>query len=104
MAETRQVISTRDGELRIAVRVKPKSSRSKILGLRDGALEIAVNAPPVEGAANEEVVAIVAKTLGVPKSAVQIVTGATGRSKLLGVTGVDLETAMNKLLPGGETA
>ena len=95
-------ITERDGAVRISVRVKPRASRTKILGEREGALEIAVSAPPVEGAANEAVRDILAKTLAVPKSAIVIVTGASGWNKVIEASGVDRQTATRKLF--GESA
>ncbi len=90
-------ITERDGAVRFAVRVKPRSSRSKILGVRASLLEIAVTAPPVEGAANDEVCTLLGRALEVPRSAVTIVTGASGRSKLVEVSGIVAATAAKRL-------
>ena len=67
----------------VRVRVKPRASKSRVLGEREGELEVAVSAPPVDGAANEELVRILAAHFDVPKSAIAIVRGATGRSKIV---------------------
>jgi uncharacterized protein (TIGR00251 family) len=74
--------------VRFAVRVRPRSSRAGVDGMHGQALRVRVNAPPVEGAANEAVVEVLAKALGVAKRAVTIVTGATSRSKVVEVRGV----------------
>ncbi|MBN2194050.1 MAG: DUF167 domain-containing protein [Polyangiaceae bacterium] len=70
------------------MRVKPRASTSRVIGLRADALEIAVAAPPVDGAANSELIATLAKWLGVPRSALSLVGGATGRRKLVDIRGV----------------
>lgn len=69
--------------------VQPRSSRSGVDGLHGDALRVRVNAPPVDGAANEAVVEVLAKALGVPRRAVTIVAGHGSRSKVVEVTGVD---------------
>jgi uncharacterized protein (TIGR00251 family) len=70
------------------VRVAPRSSRDAILGEHDGALKVALTAPPVDREANTALVAFLAKALGVPKRAVTILRGETGRHKTLRVNGV----------------
>lgn len=90
------------GNGRLAVRVKPRASRTRVVGLREGALEIAVAAPPVDGLANQELCAFVARAVGVAKSKVHLVSGATGRNKLLTVEGVDAVELERVLLGGAE--
>jgi len=82
------ISSAADG-VRLRVRVKPRASRSRVVGVREGNLEVAVAAPPVDGEANAELVAFLARTLGVAKSAVELVSGETTRVKTLAVRGVD---------------
>jgi uncharacterized protein (TIGR00251 family) len=72
----------------IDVRVVPRSGRSGVAGTRDGALLVRVTAPPVEGAANDELIAVIGEALGVPKRAVTIVAGEHGRRKRVKVAGV----------------
>ena len=76
-------LTSRGEALRVAVRVNPRSSRSRLVGVRDGALVVAVAAPPVEGAANTELIKVLARALGLRRSALTIATGATGRNKLV---------------------
>jgi uncharacterized protein (TIGR00251 family) len=88
--------STDDGVL-IDVRVIPRAGRSGVAGTRDGALLVRLNAAPVEGAANAELVEVIAKALGVPKGAVTIVSGERSRQKRLRVVGVSIRDASMKL-------
>ena len=76
------------GAVRFAARVQPRAARTELVGVYGDALKIRVTAPPVEGAANAELVAFLAKQLGVPKSAVQVRRGARGRDKLVEVEGI----------------
>jgi len=74
--------------LSLTVHVRPRSSRGGILGQRaDGTLAVALRAAPVGGAANAELVQLLARFLAVPKSAVTIVRGLTTRVKQVQVEG-----------------
>ena len=73
--------------LRVRVHVQPRASRSEIVGLHGEALKVRLQAPPVDGAANESLVALLADRLGVPKRAVRVVGGATSRSKTVEIQG-----------------
>ncbi|WP_430910972.1 DUF167 family protein [Methylobacterium sp. sgz302541] len=78
--------------LRLAVRLTPRGGRDGIGGVvldADGRslLQVRVSAPPVEGAANAALIALLAKALGVPKSALALVSGETARVKILRVSG-----------------
>jgi uncharacterized protein (TIGR00251 family) len=79
------------------VRVIPRSSRTEIVGEHDGVLKVKLASPPVDGAANAELVQLIAKKLGVPKSAVTIVSGETSKTKRLRVDGVRAEQLRNVL-------
>jgi uncharacterized protein (TIGR00251 family) len=74
--------------VRFQVRLQPRASRNEIAGVLDGVLRIRVHAPPVDGAANEALVALLADRLSVPRRGVRIVTGATSRTKTIEVDGV----------------
>jgi hypothetical protein len=80
------------GPVRIAVHAKPNARKSAILAREiEGNLvvwKIAIAAPPVDGAANEELRRFLAKALGLPKSAVEVARGETGKHKSLAVTGI----------------
>ena len=89
-----------DGVL-IMVRVIPRSGRSGIAGTRDGAVLVRLNAPPVDGAANAELIELIADAIGVPKRAVSIASGAKSRSKTIQVSGVCEDHVRSNLLRAG---
>ncbi|HEX8396493.1 MAG TPA: DUF167 domain-containing protein [Pyrinomonadaceae bacterium] len=83
--------SEQNGAIVFTARVVPRASKSEIVGARDGALKIRLAAPPVEGAANEELIKTLAKYFDVSKSAVEIVSGETAKTKQIRVTGANAE-------------
>jgi hypothetical protein len=88
----------------VAIRAAPKAGRSAIVGVQpDGAVKVAVNAPPVDGAANDELVRFLArKVLGVAPSRLEVVRGATGRDKVVaidGLTRAEVEEKLRAALP-----
>ena len=70
------------------VRVIPRSSRSEIVGEHEGALKVKLSSPPVDGAANGELIKLIAKKLGVSRSAVTILSGEAAKTKRLRVIGI----------------
>mgnify|MGYP003338311304 CR=1 FL=1 len=82
-----------DGSVTLTLRVQPRASRTAIAGMHGDALKVQVSAPPVDAAANEAVVALVAELLGVPRSAVGIIRGATSRTKVVRAHGVTVSAA-----------
>jgi uncharacterized protein (TIGR00251 family) len=85
--------------VRVAVHVQPNAKKTEVLGLHDGALKIRLAAPPVDGKANEALVKFLAERLDVPKSAVTLTHGQSGRKKLFEVRGRTEEQAVAALLP-----
>ena len=73
--------SEQDGVLSFKVQVVPRSSRSEIVGEHNGALRVRIAAPPVDGAANEELIRTLARALGVRRSAISITSGQSSRTK-----------------------
>ncbi len=71
----------------ISVRVKPNSKNPRIETAADGSLTAYLKAPPVEGRANDELIARLAGKFGVPKSHVRLRSGQTARSKLVEIGG-----------------
>jgi uncharacterized protein YggU (UPF0235/DUF167 family) len=87
----------RDGErLSFTIRVTPRASANAVSGERDGVLLVRVTAAPVEGKANDAVVALLAKTLGTPRGAITVVRGAGARTKRISVPR-DAEAALQRL-------
>ena len=84
------------GQVLFKVHVVPGSSRSEIVGSHNDSLRVRVAARPVEGAANEELIRILAKAFKVSKSSVRIVNGARGRAKQVSIEG-DSETVVKLL-------
>ena len=86
-----------DGAVELTLYLQPSASKTEVVGVHGGALKLRVAAPPVDGEANDELIRFLAKALGVPKSAVAIMSGATGRTKRVRVEGVSLESAGSRL-------
>jgi uncharacterized protein (TIGR00251 family) len=78
--------------------VQPRAKRTEVVGRHGAAIKIRLKAPPVDGAANDELVRFIAQRLGVARSAVTITAGVTGRAKRVVVTGVALAEAERHLL------
>jgi uncharacterized protein YggU (UPF0235/DUF167 family) len=78
-------LARRGDRLHFSVRVTPRASANSVGGERDGALIVRVTAAPAEGAANDAVVRLVARALGIAPSALRIERGATSRTKVLSV-------------------
>jgi len=74
----------------LEVRVKPRARKSSVLGVREGVLEVAVAAPPVEGAANEELIRTLAAHFELGRRAVRLVAGASSRHKRVALDGAEL--------------
>jgi uncharacterized protein (TIGR00251 family) len=77
------------GSVRITVRVQPRSARDRVVGVYAGALKVQVTAPPVEGAANQAVVDLLAAWLRVPRRAVSVIRGQSSRDKVLEIASGD---------------
>jgi uncharacterized protein (TIGR00251 family) len=83
--------SEKDGSVKFQVYVVPRASRSEIVGEHNGALRVRLAAPPVDGAANRELIAVLAKALHVSRSAVAIDSGLTSRTKMVTVSQTSTE-------------
>lgn len=90
LAEERQ-------SMRISVRVIPRSSRNS-LEWDKGSMQARLTAPPVDGAANAALVALLSKQLNLPRRSIEIVRGATGKQKLIEITGLTLEEVEQRIM------
>jgi len=81
------LFSEENGVLRFKVRVVPRASHPGVAGEHDGALRVRVSAAPVDGAANEELIRILADVLRVPRRNIEITSGQTSKEKQIRVTG-----------------
>jgi len=81
----------------ILVRVQPNAKRTEVAGRHGDAIKIRVAAPPVDGAANEELIRFLADRLKVPQSAVTILRGAGSRHKRVQIRGLDPGVALARL-------
>lgn len=77
--------------------VQPRSARTEVDGRHGDAIKIRIAAPPVDGAANEELVQFLAKALSMPRSAVRLKSGATGRKKTVEIEGLSLTEVEKRL-------
>ena len=83
----------------LAVRVTPRASRNEIVELLDdGTIKVRIAAPPSDNEANAALLEFLSEILGVPKSRLDIVAGATGRDKLISVVDMDGETVHQRIL------
>jgi len=78
-----------DGSAMLALHIQPGAKRTEIAGLHGEALKIRLAAPPVDGKANEALLAFIATTLGVAKRSVSLESGASSRQKRVRVTDAD---------------
>ncbi len=83
--------------VRLRLRIQPRASSEEVAGIAGDSIRLRLRAPPVEGAANEALVRFLAARLGVPRSAIALEAGRTGRNKLITVAGVTAEEAARKL-------
>jgi len=74
----------------LPVRAHAGARRNSILGIRAGALRVAVTAAPEKGKANQAIIALLSKTLGVSKSSIEIVSGETSSQKRLLVRNIEI--------------
>ena len=92
--------STQDDAVTFSVRAQPRAPKSKIVGEIEGVLKIRLAAPPVDGAANEEMIYFLAKFFAVSRQSIEIIFGATAKNKIVRVHGITGEQFLAKLSAG----
>ena len=95
------VQGTKDGAI-LSVHIQPKASTTECVGIHGGAIKIRVAAPPVDGAANDELIRFLARQFSVPATSVQIQSGASGRRKRILVKGATAQFVLACLNLGSQ--
>ena len=90
------------GGVVLSVRVIPRAKKTEIGGVRGDALLVRLAAPPVDGAANDALIELLAERLGVARRDVRIVSGDRGRQKRVSIAGISAVQVMRAV--GGEGA
>ncbi len=91
------VVTERDGGITFDVQVVPRASRDRLGPVHGDRLKIQLTAPPVDGAANDALVQLRARSLGRPRGDVAIVRGQTGRKKTVRVAGATRDTLLHRI-------
>ena len=84
-------------DVRLPIRVTPKASNDELCGWRGERIAVKVTAAPVEGAANEAVIKLLAKALGLRAGDITIVTGHTSRDKVAAIRGCSRKELLQRL-------
>jgi hypothetical protein len=90
---------TEDGVI-LRVKVQPRASRDEVVRVQGDALKVRITSPPVEGAANRQLLTFLAKRLGVSRGRVELRTGSTSRLKSITIRGISAAEVRRRL--GGE--
>lgn len=88
---------TRKGDLQVTVHVQPGAKTTSCAGVHGDALKIRLHAPPVDGKANQALVAWLAKTLGCPQGAIELIRGQTSRRKTLSISTSQADALIRQL-------
>lgn len=92
-------VGQKGGDACLSVRVQPRSSKRGIAGRYGEQVKICLKSAPVDNAANKECCELVAKALGLPRSSVSVMNGASSRSKVLRVEGMSPAALREALAP-----
>jgi uncharacterized protein (TIGR00251 family) len=90
------VRQSRDGAL-LPVRAQPGSRRNAVVGVHAGQLKVAISAPPDKGKANDALVRVLAKALGIRRSDISLASGAASRDKVFVIVGLSLNELRRRL-------
>ena len=88
----------RPAEATLDIRVIPRSPRTSVDGMRGAAILVRLAAPPVDGAANDALIAFLSAALGIPRRQITIVSGERSRDKRVRIAGIGTEAAISQLL------
>ncbi len=88
---------TSEATTRLLVQVQPRAPLTEIVGWHGDAIKIRVAAPPVDDAANAELIRFLAARLEIPRAEVRIASGATARRKRVEITGLDPAAVLGRL-------
>lgn len=91
------VMEPRDGAVILPVKAQPGAKRNAIVGVHAGALKVAVTVAPEQGKANQAIAALLAETLGLKKSDVELLAGPTSRAKKFLMHGISIEELRARL-------
>jgi uncharacterized protein len=83
----------------LTIRLHPGARKNAVTGFHAEAVKIALTAPPVDGKANEALIAFLAETFGLPRARINIVAGLTSRSKTIRITGKSAAEVAAALFP-----
>jgi uncharacterized protein (TIGR00251 family) len=82
----------------LSLRIQPRASKNEIITMENGGLKVRLTAPPVDNAANEALIRLLAETLAVSRSRIEIISGHTSRDKIIrihGITEADAKRILN---------
>jgi uncharacterized protein (TIGR00251 family) len=102
--KSRRDSGEQQGLVRLTVRAKPRAKKSRVLRVDGLAIDVALAAPPVDGAANDELLATIAAALGVAKRAVRLIHGETSKNKVVEVAGMAEPEVRSRLLEAQRAA
>ena len=91
----------------LTVRAHPGARDNAITGVLDGALKVSLKVPPTDGRANEALLKLLAEAVGLPRTGLQLLSGATSRTKFVlleGITTTELQSRLSALLDAPPSA
>ena len=91
-------VEQRGADVRLHVRVQPRAARTAVAGEHAGVVRIRLAAPPVDGAANDELVRFISRALHIAASRVRVISGAASRSKVVEILDADAAAVARALL------
>lgn len=86
------------GGVTLSLHIQPGAKKTEIVGAHGDALKVRLAAPPVDGKANEALLAYLAKCLGLGRRQIELVSGMSSRAKRIRIEGADAQSVLSKLL------